>query len=66
MTSTHSTFHIGHHAWPVPTVFLTDYRFWTEHRQELEAWCREHGAQQRGMTVTMDQAALTLFALRWS
>lgn len=66
MTDSRGNFVIGYNAWPRPTVFLTDARFWTEHQQELEDWCRKHGAQQRGMTVTMDESALILFALKWS
>jgi hypothetical protein len=66
MTSAHCNFVIGYNAWPRPTVFLTDYAFWHHHQQELTDWCREHGAQQRGMTLTMDESALTLFALRWA
>lgn len=66
MKSAHSRFHLAADAWPVPTVFLTDYGFWHHHRQELTDWCQEHGAEQRGMTLTMDRAALVLFALRWS
>lgn len=66
MTPTHSRFHMVSDAWPVPTVFLTDAGFWHHHQRELSHWCREHGAEQRGMTLTMDRATLTLFALRWS
>ena len=66
MTNFRDTFVIGYNAWPRPTVFLTDYAFWHQHQRELADWCQEHGAQQRGMTVYMDESALTLFALRWA
>ncbi len=48
-------------------VVLTDFEFWVENLDELILWCQEHGAHQKGMTVSFDtQEQLTLFALRWS
>ena len=48
------------------TVILKDYRFWTEHQEELRQWCLEHGAVGQGMTVEMDEPTLLLFIMRWS
>lgn len=49
-------------------VLLTDIYFWSEHAEELDAWCADHpGALQMGMTVSFDShALLLLFTLRWS
>jgi hypothetical protein len=49
-----------------PAVILGDWQFWAEHETELDAWCEQHGARRRGMTVEMTEEVLTLFALRWS
>jgi len=48
-------------------IVLTDFKFWTEHAEELVAWCKQHACQVEGMTVTVpDDKKLTLFALKWS
>jgi hypothetical protein len=47
-------------------VILTDVTYWNDHYEELQSWCRDYGAEVRGMTVTLDEQALTAFCLRWS
>lgn len=47
-------------------VVLTDIPFWTEHADQLTAWCRLYGCVQQGMTVEIaSNSELTLFHLRW-
>ena len=47
-------------------VVLLDWLFWSQHEAELDQWCQEHAVMREGMTVTMPEDVLTLFALRWS
>ena len=49
-------------------IVLTDYKFWSEHIDELISWCRSTpGVTNEGMTVICNnQHTLTLFLLRWS
>jgi hypothetical protein len=56
-------------------LILTDMAYWTGHYEELREWCQAHQCQTvgnpswalMGMTVELpDEAALTLFTLRWS
>jgi len=48
-------------------IVLSDFRFWSEHSDELDAWCAEHNARTEGMTVVVfDEVTLTHFVLRWS
>lgn len=47
-------------------VVLTDYKFWSDHTDELIAWCNERNAVTEGMTVVFgDEVTLTEFVLRW-
>ena len=48
-------------------IVLSDYKFWAEHADELNAWCSSRGAETQGMTVVLhDEKVLTEFILRWS
>lgn len=48
-------------------IFLTDYKFWTDHEQELFEWCKLHSCTFSGMTVGVpDEQTLSLFVLKWS
>jgi len=48
-------------------VILADLEFWNEHWEELLIWCREHGCEQKGVTVDVpSDQTMTLFALRWA
>jgi hypothetical protein len=48
-------------------VILSDIGYWSEHYEELMAWCNQHNSEVQGMGVTLpDSHTLTLFALRWS
>ena len=48
-------------------IFLTDYKFWADHEQELFEWCKTHGCTFTGMTVGIpDEQTLSLFVLKWS
>lgn len=48
-------------------VVLADIGYWTEHYDELKAWCEPHGCKVQGMTVSLpDQPTATLFCLRWN
>ena len=59
--------HVGPDAKLVANlIILADYKFWSDHTDELVKWCEENNATQAGMTVTCDDVSLTAFALRWS
>lgn len=46
---------------------LSDYKYWAEHQQELDQWCKKNMCVREGMTVTaLNDYARTLFLLRWS
>jgi hypothetical protein len=47
-------------------VILTDIEYWNDNYDALQLWCKEYGAEVRGMTVTLTDQALTAFCLRWS
>lgn len=48
-------------------IVLTDMRFWSEHADQLAAWCETHGASVSGLTVEIPtDEILSLFVLRWS
>jgi hypothetical protein len=48
-------------------VVLTDIRFWNTHYTDLEKWCKLHGADIYGMTVSFcDEPSFVLFNLRWA
>lgn len=48
-------------------VVLSDVRYWTDHYDELEAWCAEYGCKVKGMTVEVPtEDLLLLFNLRWA
>jgi hypothetical protein len=52
---------------PDRLIVLTDFKFWTNNLEELLAWCHQHGATVKGMTVEFDnEEQLTMFCLRWS
>ena len=47
--------------------FLTDFHFWAEHEQELDAWCAKNFCVRKGMTVTaLNEYGYILFGLKWS
>ena len=66
MTHPQGRFIVTRNDWSGPAVILGDYRFWTEHEEELRQWCLEHGAVGHGMTVEMDEPTLLLFIMRWA
>lgn len=46
---------------------LSDYKFWAEHDQELDEWCRKNFCVRQGMIVTaLNEYGYTLFGLKWS
>lgn len=48
-------------------VVLSDFKFWADRLEALEAWCQLHGAVQKGATVEIPtDEALTLFILQWT
>ena len=48
-------------------VILSDIDYWSDHYEELMAWCDQHDAEVQGMGVTLPDAhTVTLFTLRWS
>lgn len=49
------------------SIVLCDFGYWTQHEQELDAWCRANDCVRKGLVVTAATAeAKTLFMLRWS
>ena len=47
-------------------IVMSDFRYWSEHADDMLVWCNENGCQIRGMTVEVpDDQTLTLFCLRW-
>lgn len=47
-------------------VFLTEWRWWNQREQELNAWCKNHDVGRLGMFLTFpDQQTLTAFMLKW-
>ena len=49
-------------------IVLTDIEFWATNLELLQKWCKEHGSNQKGMTVEIcgGHKTLMLFCLRWS
>ena len=48
-------------------VILTDVGYWSQHVDELVAWCQDRDAVTAGMTVTFgSERTLLEFVLRWS
>jgi len=48
-------------------IFLSDYKFWAEHEEELKQWCKTNACVFQGMTVQyFDDNTLVLFGLKWS
>jgi hypothetical protein len=46
---------------------LADYKFWAEHEQELDQWCKKNFCVRKGMTVTaLNEYGYILFGLKWS
>jgi hypothetical protein len=66
MTQVRERFVIVRNAYHPPAVILADWRYWTDHEQELDQWCGENHARRQGMTVEMTEESLTAFVLRWS
>ena len=49
------------------SIVLSNYAYWAQHEQELDAWCRANDCVREGMVVTAaTPEAKTLFLLRWS
>jgi len=48
-------------------IVLSDFNFWIDRLEELEAWCQLHGAVRKGTTVEIPtDEVLTVFLLQWS
>ena len=48
-------------------IVLTDFKFWTEHLEDLEEWCDRHDVTHSGMTLEIpNDKLLTIFSLRWA
>ena len=48
-------------------VVLSDFMYWTDHSEELQAWCDQNNASIAGVTVNIyDEPTLTAFCLRWA
>ena len=46
---------------------LSDYKYWAEHEQELDEWCKNNFCVRQGMTVTaLNEYGYILFGLKWS
>jgi hypothetical protein len=46
---------------------LSDIKFWAEHEQELDEWCKKNFCVRKGMTVqALNDYGYILFGLRWS
>ena len=47
--------------------FLSDYKFWADHEEELREWCEKNSCLHKGMTVqALNEYGYTLFLLRWT
>lgn len=46
-------------------VILADVEYWNDNYEDLKIWCHDYDAEVRGMTVTLNDQALTAFCLRW-
>jgi len=46
-------------------IILSDVEYWNDNYDSLQQWCCDYDAEVRGMTVTLDDQALTAFCLRW-
>lgn len=47
-------------------IILTDFKFWTEHIEELVEWCEQYNVKHSGMTLELpNDELLTIFSLRW-
>jgi hypothetical protein len=56
-------FDMGHSS----IIILSDIGFWNENFDQLQTWCRHHGAEQQGMTVNVpNEETLMMFCLQWS
>lgn len=48
-------------------VILSDFEFWNDHYDELNAWAEQHSGYIQGMGLILpDAPTLTAFCLRWS
>ena len=46
---------------------LANIKFWAEHEQELDLWCKTNFCRREGMIVTaLNEYGYILFGLRWS
>jgi hypothetical protein len=46
---------------------LADIKFWAEHEQELDEWCRKNFCVRTGMTVqALNDYGYLLFGIKWS
>jgi hypothetical protein len=49
------------------SIVLSNWTWWAQREQELDAWCESNDCVREGMVVTAATAeAMTLFLLRWS
>ena len=47
-------------------IVLTDFKFWTEHIEDLAEWCEQYNVKHSGMTLELSSdELLTIFSLRW-
>lgn len=52
---------------PENVIVLSDWKYWTEHYEEVQKWCEKYGCTLSGMIVTIpDEQIMTLFILQWS
>jgi hypothetical protein len=59
--------HLVEHPGVKKMVILSDFRYWTDHYDELEIWAGSNQAQVVGMTVEFcKEQDLVNFILRWS
>jgi hypothetical protein len=50
-----------------PTVILSDYNYWSDAYERLEAWVATHNSNLEGMCLTFpDEETKMLFILEWA
>ena len=48
------------------SFMLSDWKYWAEHEQELDQWCKKNFCVRQGMVVTaLNDYGYILFGLKW-
>lgn len=49
------------------SIILSDYKYWTNHEEQLKLWCSKHGAKFQGMLIQFaNNSDITLFLLEFN